>query len=67
MDQRVCKNKKCKKPLPDGYKHKYCESCRNNQAKQFKDASKAVLSLAVMVGGTAISIATKGKINPGKK
>ena len=66
MEQKVCKNKKCQKPLPVGYKHKYCESCRNEQAKQVKDLGKAALGLAAMVGGTLVAVATKGKINPNK-
>ena len=28
---KYCKNKDCNKPLPDGYKHKYCEACRNKR------------------------------------
>lgn len=67
MEQRKCKNKKCQRPLPDGYKHKYCENCRNEQAKHFKDACKVALGVAVMIGGTAVTIATKGKIKPTKK
>lgn len=63
MEQRKCKNKKCQRSLPDGYKHKYCENCRNKQAKHFKDACK-VLGVVVMIGGI---IVTKDKINPTKK
>lgn len=37
---RVCKNKKCNKPLPEGYKHKYCEACRNKHAHAAKKAGK---------------------------
>ena len=33
MENKVCKNKKCLKPLPEGYKHKYCEACRNQQVQ----------------------------------
>lgn len=67
MEQRVCKNKKCLKPLPNGYKHKYCESCRNNQVKQLKNAGKALFSFAAVAGVSVITIATKGKINLGEK
>lgn len=67
VEQKICKNKKCQRPLPEGYKHKYCESCRNSRAKHFKDGCKGALGVAVMIGGTAITIATKGKINPNKK
>ena len=64
--EKKCKNKKCQRPLPEGYKHKYCENCRNEQVKRIKDTGKAALGLVVLVGGPALSIATKGKINPKK-
>jgi len=67
MEQKKCKNKKCQRPLPEGYKHKYCENCRNTQAKQVKEVGKAALSLAVLVGGTVVTVVTKGRINPNKK
>lgn len=35
---RVCKNKKCQKVLPAGYKHKYCEACRNKHAETAKNS-----------------------------
>ncbi|WP_391117491.1 hypothetical protein [Psychrobacillus sp. L3] len=60
MENRQCKKKKCKRSLPDGYKHKYCENCRNDQVKQVKNARNAVLAV---VGSTVIAIVTKGKIN----
>lgn len=62
MEQKKCKNKKCQRLLPEGYRYSYCENCRNEQAKRFKNACKGVLGVAVMIGGTAISIVTKGKI-----
>lgn len=61
MEIRICKNKKCQRPLPEGYKHKYCENCRNEQVKQVKNAGKAVLSFAAIAGSTAYAIATKKK------
>ncbi|MEN8908053.1 MAG: hypothetical protein ABF289_19035 [Clostridiales bacterium] len=63
MENRKCKNKKCQRPLPEGYKHKYCENCRNENVKRIKDAGKAVAGMAILIGGTALTIATKGKIN----
>lgn len=33
---KYCKNKDCNKPLPDGYKRKYCEACRNKRVGRFK-------------------------------
>lgn len=70
MEIRKCKNKKCQRALPEGYKHKYCENCRNEHVKKIKDAGKAVAGtvagVAVIVGGTALTILTNGKINPKK-
>ena len=63
MSQKLCKNKKCQRPLPEGYKYKYCE----HWAQQIKRAGKAALGVVVMVGGTAVTVLTKGKINPNKK
>lgn len=62
MEQRKCKNKKCQRPLSDGYKYKDCENCRNEKAKQFKDFCKCV-GVVVMIVGT---VAIKGKIKPTK-
>jgi len=59
--------KKCGKPLPDSYRSKLCESCIGKRDQVLKNSGKAVLSVAVMVGGTVVAIATKGKINPTKK
>lgn len=66
MEQQLCKNKKCQRILPDGYQHKYCENCRNERAKRFRDGCKGAFGIAVMVGGTAVTILTKGKINSNK-
>lgn len=45
---KFCKNKKCRKVLPEDYKYKYCEACRNRQAYWVKDiAEKAPVVLAV--------------------
>ncbi len=61
MEIKKCKNKKCQRPLPEGYKHKYCENCRNEHIKRIKDAGKAVVGVAIFVVGTALTIASKGK------
>lgn len=66
MEKR-CKNKKCQRILPDGYKHKYCENCRNAQAQKVKKFGKGALSVAVIIGGTIATAATKGKINLNNK
>lgn len=49
LEQKMCKNKNCKKVLPEGYKHRYCEACRNVQAEHVKKGFKAV-------GGTLLSV-----------
>ena len=60
---RVCKNKECQKILPDGYKYKYCEACRNQQAQTVKKVLKGVGVGAGTVATIAITLATGGKIN----
>ena len=60
MEQKRCKNKKCQRVLPDDNKHKYCENCRNKQAKNFKNGCKGALSFAISVGLTVLA---KGKIS----
>lgn len=47
--KRRCKNKECNKVLPDGYKHKYCESCMNKQAHSAKKILGATLGIALFV------------------
>ena len=61
MDRCKCKNKKCQRPLPEGYKHKYCESCRNRQVKHLKNAGSALLSFVGAVGTVIIAITSKGE------
>lgn len=41
MSQKLCKNKKCQRPLPEGYKYKYCEHCRSERAQQIKKSWKS--------------------------
>lgn len=60
MELRKCKNKKCQKCLPEGYKHRYCENCRNEHIKQIKDAGTGIASVAIC---TVLAVFTKGKIN----
>lgn len=38
------------KPLPDGYKHRYCESCRN----RYIQGGRNVLLGAASILGTAV-------------
>lgn len=61
---RVCKNKKCQRPLPEGYKHKYCEACRTEFAEKLKTGGKAVLSVAGTAACVVIAVATGGRFNP---
>lgn len=63
-ENRVCRNKKCQRPLPAGYKHRYCEACRNKQAENLKTAGKAALGALGTAACVAIAIVTNGKINP---
>lgn len=62
MENKVCKNKKCLKPLPNEYKHKYCEACRNQHAQKVKNGLKTVGTVTCF----AVTIVTAGKINPKK-
>lgn len=62
MENKVCKNKKCLKPLPKGYKHKYCEACRNQHAQKMKNSLNVVEMAACLV----VAIVTTKKINPKK-
>ena len=65
--EKKCKNKKCQRILPDGYKHKYCENCRNEQAQRVKKIGKRTLGAALFIGGTIVTVATKGTIKPNNK
>lgn len=63
---RICKNKKCQKVLPGGYKHKYCEACRNKHAETVKNVLKAIGTGAATVASAAVIVFTGGKINQKK-
>lgn len=67
METKYCKNKKCKRPLPEGYKHKYCENCRGKQAEDVKKGGVGLLGILGLVGSIALTVATKGKFNPKDK
>lgn len=58
--ERKCKNKKCQKYLPEGYKYKCCESCRNERIKNLKEKGKIVLGVAI-TSVTALSFVAKEK------
>ena len=61
VENKKCKNKECTRLLPEGYKHRYCENCRNIHIKQIKDTGKAALGVVVLAGGTLLSFLMKGK------
>jgi len=61
MKSKTCK--KCQRHLPEGYKHNYCENCRNERIKRIKDTGKIIAGVAVFVGATALTLFTKGKLN----
>ena len=63
---RICKNKKCQKVLPAGYKHKYCEACRNKHAETVKNVLKAIGAGTATVASAAVIVFTGGMINQKK-
>lgn len=63
---RVCKNKKCQKVLPVGYKHKYCEACNNKRAETARTALKKIGTGALTFAGIVVVAVTGEKINPKK-
>ena len=64
MENKVCK--KCQKSLPEGYKHKRCDSCRKAQVQGVKNGLKATVGVAGAVASFAVVILTKGEVNPKK-
>lgn len=60
---RLCKNKKCHRSLPEEYKHRYCEACRNKQAEGWKNAGKGLLGVAGTALSVVVLVANKGKSN----
>jgi len=58
----MCKNKKCQRVLPEGYKHKYCENCMGKRA----GVTKTIMKGAAALGSVVLLIATKGKHGGGK-
>ncbi len=63
MKQNVCRNKKCMKHLPDGYKHKYCEACRNQQVHTLKKGLKAAAGVTGTVACLVVTVMTAGEID----
>lgn len=56
--EKKCKNRKCQRPLPDGYKYKYCENCKSEHAEQLKKAGKAVVGV---IGSAVLVVIRKRK------
>lgn len=65
-DLKICKNKNCRKTLPEGYKYRYCEACRNQHAQTAKNILKGIGVGATTVASVAVVVITGGKINPKK-
>ena len=62
MENKMCK--KCQKPLPEGYKYKQCESCRNIQVRGVRNGMKAAVGVAGAIASFTVVVVTKGKVNP---
>lgn len=62
-ESRVCKDKQCQKVLPVGYKHRYCEACRNKHAQLAKSVIKGIGIGAAAVVSVVGVIFTAGNIN----
>ena len=60
--ERKCKNKKCQKILPEDYKYKYCEHCRNKRSDTLKQVRNVAGGLLVV----ALTVVTKGNFKPKK-
>ncbi len=55
---KLCKNKNCRKVLPEGYKYSYCEACRNDRAHATKVIGKigsALVGVAACLVGIVVS------------
>ena len=55
--------KKCKKVIPDNYKYKQCEHCRNERNDKLKKVGGNLLS----VGLVAITVISGGKFKGNNK
>ena len=66
MEKKICKNKKCQRFLPEGYKHKYCENCIAKQAGGVKKTLKGAVGVVGTIGSIVLFVATKGKHGGGK-
>ncbi len=62
MNNKICKSKNCTTQLPEGYKHIYCECCRNKHTEAIKKGLK-VAGSALCITATVVTL---GKFNPKK-
>ena len=62
METKYCKNKKCKRPLPEGYKHKYCENCRGKQAEDVKKRWRRIARSTWTCRRCSVNRSYQGKI-----
>lgn len=60
----ACTCKKCHRPLPDGYKYKKCESCRNHASQKFKTGLTVAGGIVASAASVVVVIVTKGKVKP---
>lgn len=51
METKYCKNKKCGRLLPVGYKSSKCESCRTDLANQMNSGGKVTVTLVLAALG----------------
>jgi rRNA maturation endonuclease Nob1 len=57
--QRTCLG--CKRLLPEGYKHLFCESCRTKQVENVKKVAKAVMGATAAVTVLVAAVRTRPK------
>ena len=62
LEVRVCKNKKCQKILPSGYKYEFCEACRNKRAETTKKVAKGTAAAVATAGSIALLVITGGTL-----
>ncbi len=55
---RCCKD--CHKPLPEDYKYKYCEACRNKKVETAKHVIMGVFGVGATIGA-GIMLVLKGR------
>ena len=59
MEQKTCK--KCGKILPEDYKYKCCEACRNDRVHGIKKIGKVAGSALGLAATTVVAIIVKKK------